>query len=146
MSKALARRRGRGSPAQNGEASPSTGISANGAPASLHNGDNQPAPSAGSPLVLQAGSACLDLNTREFYFQGERICLLTKVHFVLLRFLMENAGRTFHQSKIQEELFPQYADSTSVLREMVRLKAQLGHARDCIENVRGSGYRFVSIQ
>lgn len=85
------------------------------------------------------------LNAREHTVtvDGERVALTLK-EYELLRLLMANPGQAFDRETLLREIWDAaYAGETRTVDVHVRsLRAKLGHAADCIETVRGVGYRL----
>ena len=93
--------------------------------------------------VLRAGA--LAMNTREHTVtvDGERV-MLTRKEYELLRRLMAEPGRAFDRETLLREIWDtDYAGETRTVDVHIRsLRAKLGPAADCIETVRGLGYRL----
>jgi len=86
----------------------------------------------------------MDYKSRQVYFNHEEM-ILSRKEFDLLWILSSNPGRVF----TFEQLYQKFeADScmetlNSVICRIKCLRKKLGDA-DCIESVRGVGYRFKS--
>ncbi len=99
--------------------------------------------SEAGPKVLKQGALTLDEDAHRCFVAEEEVVLTTK-EFQLLRNLMSNAGRVQTREKLLEKVWG--SDVTVTTRtidtHMKRLREKLGSAGDCIETVRGVGYRF----
>ena len=69
---------------------------------------------------------------------------LTATEFKLLRLLMERSGRVQARADLLETVWQAQPDiqTRTVDMHVQRLRTKLGDAGDCIETVRGVGYRF----
>jgi two-component system phosphate regulon response regulator PhoB len=69
---------------------------------------------------------------------------LTATEFKLLRLLMERAGRVQSRTDLLQTVWQAQADiqTRTVDMHVQRLRTKLGASGDCIETVRGVGYRF----
>jgi len=94
--------------------------------------------------VLKAGSLVLDRERHSVAFQG-KVVPLTKLEFDILAFLMENRGKVFSRDKILDGVWKteSFVVDRSVDAHVKSIRQKLGKGRDCIETVRGAGYRFV---
>ncbi len=96
-----------------------------------------------SPETLRAGG--LVMRTREHTVEadGRRVALTLK-EYELLRTLLENPGRVFDRDTLLRRIWDtDYAGETRTVDAHIRsLRAKLGPAADCIETVRGVGYRL----
>jgi two-component system response regulator QseB len=84
----------------------------------------------------------LDSVTREVTRDGEPIAL-SRREFALLETFLEQPGRIFSRSQLEERLYSWRDDigSNTVEVHVHKLRAKLG--RDAIETVRGQGYRVA---
>lgn len=94
-----------------------------------------------SPL-LQHGDITLDTRTGTVTQRGAPVSLTAHEHR-LLSYLMHRAGQVVSRSELIEHLYAQDfdRDSNTVEVFVARLRRKLG--ADCIETVRGMGYRLV---
>jgi two-component system, OmpR family, phosphate regulon response regulator PhoB len=69
---------------------------------------------------------------------------LTATEFKLLRLLMERSGRVQARADLLETVWQAQPDiqTRTVDMHVQRLRTKLGEAGDCVETVRGVGYRF----
>src|SRR5207249_6449638 len=69
---------------------------------------------------------------------------LTATEFKLLRTLIEREGRVQSRAQLLETVWRAQPDiqTRTVDMHVQRLRQKLGKAGDCIETVRGAGYRF----
>lgn len=69
---------------------------------------------------------------------------LTATEFKLLRLLMERAGRVQARADLLETVWQAQPDiqTRTVDMHVQRLRTKLGEAGECVETVRGVGYRF----
>lgn len=93
--------------------------------------------------VLRMGS--LALNTREHTVtvDGGRVQLTLK-EYELLRLLMAHPGQAFDRETLLRQIWDtDYTGETRTVDVHIRsLRAKLGQAADCIETIRGVGYRL----
>ena len=93
--------------------------------------------------VLRAGG--LVMHTREHTVEadGQRVALTLK-EYELLRLFLENPGQVFDRDTLLRRIWDtDYAGETRTVDAHIRsLRAKLGQAADCIETVRGVGYRL----
>jgi DNA-binding response OmpR family regulator len=74
--------------------------------------------------------------------QGVRVDL-THREFDLLRILVGEGGRVVPRERLLQEFGAEEGVSPRVIDTHVKaIRAKLGPARDCIQTVRGVGYRF----
>src|SRR5437016_3623558 len=96
-----------------------------------------------SESVLAIGDLKLDRVERRVERSGQRIELTTK-EFMLLEYLMRNAGRRVTRAMIIEHLWNLTFDTTTnvvdVYINYLRRKVDDGHPRKLIQTVRGVGY------
>jgi two-component system, OmpR family, phosphate regulon response regulator PhoB len=93
---------------------------------------------------LRIGDFLLERNTLKLFLAGQPVDL-TATEFKLLRLLVEAAGETQERDVLLREVWG-YSDTmlTRTLDTHIkRLREKLGKYSDCIQTVRGVGYRFV---
>ncbi len=93
---------------------------------------------------LKAGDFVINKERFSFTIKGKPVAL-TKLEFKILSFLMENRGIVFSRDKL---LNGAWGGETFVVDRTVdvhirSIREKLGKYRDCIETVRGTGYRFA---
>jgi DNA-binding response OmpR family regulator len=88
--------------------------------------------------TLRAGDLIMD----------RKAVLLTATEFKLLSLLMERAGRVQTRDVLLNEVwgYDVAIQSRTVDIHVRRLREKLGRASDCIETVRGFGYRIAEVQ
>ena len=101
------------------------------------------APPVAAGGVLTAGALQIDTAAHRVTAHGKEV-ELTATEFKLLRLLMEREGRVQTRSQLLETVWSAQPDiqTRTVDMHVQRLRAKLGAAGDCIETVRGVGYRF----
>lgn len=94
---------------------------------------------------VKIGAMCIDLAAHEVTVNG-RIEQLTHQEFALLRFLAQNRGRVYSRQQLLERVWgvDYYGSSRTVDIHVRRLRMKLGSAVDCLETVRGAGYKMKS--
>lgn len=95
--------------------------------------------------TLKHGSFHLERNTLKLYLAGQPIDL-TATEFKLLRLLIEANGEPQTRDELLREVWGYQTDTvlTRTLDTHVkRLREKLGEFANCIETIRGVGYRFV---
>ena len=92
--------------------------------------------------VLAVGALQLDTQTREVTFNGESIPL-SRREFELLKTFMHAPERVHSRDKLEMAVFDNDADIESNALEVhvSNLRKKLG-SKDCIETIRGIGYRL----
>ena len=97
--------------------------------------------------TLRAGELVLDRLRHSVTVKGRPI-LLTATEFKLLSLLMERAGRVQTRDVLLNEVwgYDVAIQSRTVDIHVRRLREKLGRASDCIETVRGFGYRIAEVQ
>jgi len=100
-----------------------------------------PAVAAGGRVT--AGSIVLDRSAHRVTVAGSEI-ELTATEFKLLRTLIEREGRVQSRAQLLEAVWQAHPDiqTRTVDMHVQRLRQKLRAAGDCIETVRGTGYRF----
>ena len=93
--------------------------------------------------ILRAGTLTLNPQEHTVAVNGERV-MLTLKEYELLYKLMAHPGRAFDRDTLLREIWDaEYAGETRTVDVHIRsLRAKLGPAADCIETVRGVGYRL----
>lgn len=93
--------------------------------------------------IVEIGPVRLDLMSRQVYC-GEIELVLTAREFSLLEYLARSPGRVYTRTQILERVWNYDFDpSTNIVDVYIRrLRQKLGHHRDCLETVRGVGYRL----
>jgi DNA-binding response OmpR family regulator len=93
-------------------------------------------PRVAGPLTVDSGKGCAELS-------GERLDL-TPTEFELLALLVSQTGRVVGRRTLIEEIWGVNAHPTdrAVDAHIKAIRRKLGRARDCLETVRGVGYRF----
>ena len=99
------------------------------------------APGLGDLLTL--GPFELDRGTFEVRLEGEKLDL-TAIEFKLVAALMEKRGGPMSRETLLRDVwgYRNPIDSRTVDTHMRRLRAKLGAHADCLQTVRGEGYRF----
>jgi len=86
----------------------------------------------------------LDPETRRTWVQGQEI-LLTVVQFDILVALRAHPGRVLTRERLMERVWgKQGIEARTVDAHIKRLRVRLGTAADCVETVRGIGYRLTA--
>ncbi len=95
--------------------------------------------------TLALGPFVLDRGTFEVRLEGEKLDLTT-IEFKLVAALMEKRGAPLTRATLLRDVwgYRNPIDSRTVDTHMRRLRAKLGAFADCLETVRGRGYRFKS--
>lgn len=93
--------------------------------------------------VLSAGGVRLDPGAHRVTVHDAEI-ELTATEFRLLHLLMERAGRVQSRSDLLQHVWQAHPDiqTRTVDMHVQRLRAKLGTAGECVETIRGVGYRF----
>src|SRR5206468_9112585 len=101
------------------------------------------APPVAAGGVLTAGPISLDKTAYRTTVDGVEV-ELTAIEFKLLRTLVEREGRVQSRAQLLETVWQAQPDiqTRTVDMHVQRLRQKLGAAGDCIETVRGAGYRF----
>lgn len=104
------------------------------------------APATGDEVLCGPGGLCLDVEQRLAHIHDAALDL-TRLEFDLLQHLLANAGRVSTRQRLLEGAWGyDYAGDTRAVDSAVkRLRAKLraaAPAADCIEAVRGIGYRI----
>ncbi len=94
---------------------------------------------------LQIGDIRLDRERHEAAVRGKPV-ELTAIEFKLLALLMERRGRVQSRDSLLNEVwgYESAIDTRTVDTHVKRLREKLGRASECIETVRGFGYRIAA--
>jgi len=105
------------------------------------------APAVAAGGVLKAGPILLDRTAHRVTVDGAEV-ELTATEFKLLSMLVEREGRVQSRAQLLEAVWRAQPDiqTRTVDMHVQRLRQKLGKAGDCIETVRGAGYRFRQIE
>jgi len=100
-------------------------------------------PAADQRQVIKAGELSIDLSGHEVSFRGQRVAL-TATEFRILEFLAARPGRVFSRDEIIDAAL---GNETAVFDRTVdvhitAIRRKLGSGSECIETVRGFGYKF----
>jgi len=98
-------------------------------------------PALGEKLCL--GPFELDRGTFEVRLEGEKLDL-TAIEFKLIAALMDKRGAPISRTDLLRDVwgYRNPIDSRTVDTHMRRLRAKLGPFADCLQTMRGEGYRF----
>lgn len=98
-------------------------------------------PALGEKLVL--GPFELDRGSFEVRLEGEKLDL-TAIEFKLIAALMDKRGAPISRADLLRDVwgYRNPIDSRTVDTHMRRLRAKLGPYADCLQTLRGEGYRF----
>lgn len=101
------------------------------------------APAVAAGGLVTAGPIALDRAAHRVTVDGGEI-ELTATEFKLLRTLVEREGRVQSRAQLLETVWQAQPDiqTRTVDMHVQRLRQKLGPAGDCIETIRGAGYRF----
>ncbi len=101
------------------------------------------APAVATGGLVTAGPIALDRGAHRVTVDAAEI-ELTATEFKLLRTLIEREGRVQSRAQLLETVWQAHPDiqTRTVDMHVQRLRQKLGKAGDCIETVRGAGYRF----
>lgn len=108
-------------------------------------------------LLRAPGSAQTDktaLSIAEFVLDREAVTMtakgrsisLTKMEFNILAFLMENNGKVMSRADLVEAIWGKGAvvNDININMHIRAIRHKLGKSKNCIETVRGYGYRFAA--
>jgi two-component system phosphate regulon response regulator PhoB len=104
-------------------------------------------PVSGGGRILQRGALRMNLGSHQVTLDGAELGL-TPTEFRLLQVLVEGRGRTQSRTQLLEKAWDLDADVSERLQTRTvdmhvrRLRSKLGPLGDCLETVRGFGYRF----
>jgi two-component system phosphate regulon response regulator PhoB len=98
-------------------------------------------PALGEKLIL--GPFELDRGSFEVRLEGEKLDL-TAIEFKLIAALMDKRGAPTSRADLLRDVwgYRNPIDSRTVDTHMRRLRAKLGPYADCLQTLRGEGYRF----
>ena len=98
---------------------------------------------SGTPAVLRIGAIEIDPGSQQVTKAGVAVPL-SPTEFRLLEFMMRHPGRVFSRAQLLDSVWgnESYIDERTVDVHVGRLRKALGHGRDPIRTVRGSGYSF----
>ena len=93
--------------------------------------------------LVKLGTISVDRARHQVRVKGRQI-ELTATEFKLLTLLIERRGRVQHRDKLLNDVwgYESVIDTRTVDTHVRRLREKLGAAADCIETVRGFGYRI----
>lgn len=96
--------------------------------------------------VLKLGEILVDRTRHTVAVRGKELDL-TATEFKLLSTLMERRGRVQSRDVLLNDVwgYESVIDTRTVDTHVRRLREKLGKASDCIETIRGFGYRMVDI-
>ena len=105
------------------------------------------APAVATGGVMSAGPLVLDRTAHRVTVAGAEV-ELTATEFKLLRTLLEREGRVQTRAQLLETVWQAQPDiqTRTVDMHVQRLRQKLGKAGECIETVRGAGYRFRRLE
>ena len=94
--------------------------------------------------VIEAGDLRLNLDAHQVFVRDEEIAL-TALEFRLIKHLLDRRGRVQTRDQLLEEVWGYSSDVTTrtVDTHIKRLREKLLGAGDCIQTIRGVGYRFA---
>jgi two-component system phosphate regulon response regulator PhoB len=94
--------------------------------------------------ILKFGDLTVDIAKHEVTLKS-KVLELTATEFKLLAMLMERRGRVQSRDRLLTDVwgYEGDVDTRTVDTHMRRLREKLGKAADCIQTVRGVGYRFA---
>jgi two-component system phosphate regulon response regulator PhoB len=101
------------------------------------------APSDPAPALVQCSSVRMDLLRRRVFVKEQELTL-TPIEFRLLATLAARAGLVQSREVLLTDVWGAAPDleTRTVDAHVKRLREKLGSAADCLETVRGIGYRF----
>ncbi len=97
-------------------------------------------------LQVQDGPIVIDEDAHRVYVAGEETTL-THTEYRLLVLFLRRPERVFSRRQLLDQVWnmPGNIVTRTVDTHVKRLREKLGEAGDCIETVRGVGYRFVRL-
>ena len=95
------------------------------------------------PDMIQFGDLIIDLGRREVSCEGVHIPL-TATEFRLLQYLADNPGRVYSRDQLIDHALGREISvvDRTIDVHITGLRKKLGRCGECIETVRGFGYRF----
>lgn len=99
--------------------------------------------SGAAPAILQCGEIVIDSLNHECRIENEVIELRPK-EFELLILFLQSKKRLLTKEFISEQIWeaPHFSSSRAIDTAIQRLRNKLGDYADCVETVRGYGFRF----
>jgi two-component system alkaline phosphatase synthesis response regulator PhoP len=98
------------------------------------------------PQVIVFGEIKVDITSHKVYLKGVEVDFTLK-EFEILRLLMSNAGKVLNREVLLDKIwgYDYYGETRTVDVHIRYLRAKLKQhgIEDCIETVRGVGYRFT---
>lgn len=93
--------------------------------------------------IIEVGPIVMDISSYEVFKNGKKLELTLK-EFQLLRMLIENMGRVLTRDTLLDNIwgYGYYGDTRTVDVHIRYLRKKLGEDLDCIETIRGVGYKF----
>lgn len=97
--------------------------------------------------MISADGIEVDTLGYNVYIDGEKAELTAKEYSLLL-YLMQNKGIVLSRDKILDEVwgYDYFGDDRTVDWQIKLLRGKLGDHRDCIQTIRGVGYKFEDRQ
>ncbi len=94
--------------------------------------------------VIRAGELVIDKERHTFSIKGKHV-MLTKLEFKMLGFLMANRGKVYSREQLLNGVWEgeAFVVDRTVDVHVRSIRQKLGKYRDCVETVRGAGYRFL---
>lgn len=98
---------------------------------------------SGADKVITKGPVTVDLDRFTVFADGDKLDLTT-TEFKLFAVLVNARGRTLERDHLMRRISTQdnHTTTRTVDTHIRRIRAKLGVYKDCIETVRGFGYRF----
>lgn len=95
--------------------------------------------------TVNLGGLTLDRSSMKVTLSGERLDL-TATEFKLLSMLVAKDGKIQSREDLLQEVwgYRSTVDTRTVDTHMRRLREKLGNHADCLETIRGEGYRFIA--
>lgn len=105
------------------------------------------APESGDATILRFGAIRVDRERHQVLVRDQPI-ELTATEFKLLALLIERRGRVQSRDTLLNEVwgYESVIDTRTVDTHVRRLREKLGPDADCIETVRGFGYRVAAVE
>lgn len=93
--------------------------------------------------VLTLKTLLLNHNERSVKIDGEAVSLTVK-EYELLRFLLKNRGKVFSRDQLMSEIWGEnfMGESRTVDVHIGTLRAKIGRYGECLQTVRGFGYKI----
>ena len=110
--------------------------------------EGNPAPPGGESFTVErrkVGGVEIDPGAHRAFVEGEEVSL-TALEFRLLQHFMERLGRVQTREQLLQDVWQMSSEleTRTVDTHVKRLREKLGPSRDCIETVRGVGYRMTA--